>query len=54
MQLKRQDIDSDHTMFRDSVRRFIEKEVTPYFAVWEEKGIVDRSFWQKSGEAGIL
>ena len=54
MQLKRQDIDSDHTMFRDSVRRFIEKEVTPHFAVWEEKGIVDRSFWQKSGEAGIL
>ncbi len=44
----------DHELFRDSVRRFIEKEVTPHHAKWEADGIVPREFWQKAGEAGFL
>lgn len=45
---------AEHELFRDMVRRFINDEVTPNFARWEEDGIVDRRYWQKGGEAGLL
>ncbi|MFP6757247.1 MAG: acyl-CoA dehydrogenase family protein [Alphaproteobacteria bacterium] len=45
---------SDHEIFRDSVRAFIEREVTPYHDQWEKDGIVPRTFWLKAGEAGLL
>jgi acyl-CoA dehydrogenase len=41
-------------MFRHSVRRFFEKEVTPFVEEWEEAGIVPRSVWKKMGEQGFL
>ncbi|MGD9660533.1 MAG: acyl-CoA dehydrogenase family protein [Porticoccaceae bacterium] len=45
---------SDHEMFRDSVRKFIDREIAPYHAQWEKDGIVPRELWLKAGEAGIL
>ncbi len=44
----------DHHQFRDSVRRFIAREVEPNLERWEEEGIVDRELWTKAGEAGLL
>ncbi len=44
----------EHEMFRDAARRFIEKEVVPYHAQWEQDGIVDRDLWHKAGEQGLL
>src|SRR3546814_17731777 len=44
----------EHEAFRDSVRRFIAKEITPYHARWEKDGIVPRSAWKAAGEAGLL
>jgi alkylation response protein AidB-like acyl-CoA dehydrogenase len=44
----------EHTQFRDSVRRFIEREITPHHERWEEQGMVDRGLWLKAGEAGLL
>lgn len=44
----------EHEMFRDSVRKFFDKELVPNIERWEEQGIVDRSFWTASGEAGLL
>jgi acyl-CoA dehydrogenase len=44
----------EHEQFRDSVRRFIEREITPHHERWEEQGIVDREIWPKAGEAGLL
>ena len=44
----------DHEMFRDSVRRFIDTEIKPFHADWEEAGVVPRELWRKAGEAGIL
>ena len=46
--------DADHAMFRDAVRGFIQAEVAPHFERWEKTGIVDRSFWQAGGQAGLL
>ena len=45
---------SDHVAFRDSFRRFLDKEVAPFHADWEEQGYVDRAVWNKAGENGFL
>jgi len=45
---------AEHEQFRDSVRRFFDKELLPHLDRWEEEGIIDRAFWTKSGEAGLL
>jgi acyl-CoA dehydrogenase len=53
--LKPRSIYSDeHEMFRDAVRGFVKAEITPHFQRWEEAGIVDRSFWDAGGSAGLL
>jgi len=44
----------DHRIFRESVRKFFAKEVTPYVDEWEEAGIVPRSIWKKMGDNGFL
>lgn len=44
----------EHEQFRDSVRRFIEREITPHHERWEEEGVVDRELWRKAGAAGML
>ena len=45
---------ADHDAFRDSFRRFLELEVAPFHADWEEQGFVDRKVWNKAGENGFL
>jgi len=44
----------EHKIFRQSLRRFLEKEVIPYVEEWEEAGIVPKSAWKKMGENGFL
>ena len=44
----------DHLRFRDSIRRFLEAEVVPFHAAWEEQGFVDRAVWAKAGANGFL
>lgn len=44
----------EHRIFREAIRKFFEKEVTPNVDQWEEDGIVPRSIWQKMGENGFL
>lgn len=46
--------DSDHEIFRQSVRRFIEREIAPYHEQWEKDGCVSKELWLKAGEAGML
>lgn len=52
--LKRNLFEDEHLMFRDAVRKFIEKEVAPYHKDWEKAGIVPREIWHKAGEQGFL
>lgn len=44
----------DHKIFRDAVRKFFAKEVTPHVDAWEEAGMVPRDIWKKMGENGFL
>lgn len=46
--------DTDHAMFRDSVRKFLEVEALPHHLRWEKQGQVDREIWTKAGEQGFL
>ena len=46
--------DADLEGFRDTVRKFLEKEAVPFHAQWEQDGQVDRALWNKAGEMGFL
>jgi acyl-CoA dehydrogenase len=45
---------SDHESFRDSFRRFMEREIAPHHEAWEEQGYVDRELWRQAGANGFL
>jgi alkylation response protein AidB-like acyl-CoA dehydrogenase len=45
---------SDHDIFRESVRRFVELELVPNHATWEREKRVPPEAWRKAGEAGLL
>ena len=45
---------ADHEAFRRSFRRFMDKEIAPFHAAWEEQGYVDREVWRKAGQNGFL
>lgn len=44
----------DHDMFRTQVRRFVDSEIVPKHAGWEDAGIVPTSLWLKAGAEGLL
>ncbi|MBB4864459.1 acyl-CoA dehydrogenase [Pseudomonas nitritireducens] len=46
--------DDNHRLVRDSVRRFVEREILPHVADWEEAEEFPRELYRKAGEAGIL
>lgn len=46
--------DDSHRLVRDTVRRFVEREILPHVADWEEAEEFPRELYRKAGEAGIL
>ncbi len=44
----------EHRIFRDSLRKFVEKELIPHLEEWEEAGIIPKSIWKKMGDQGYL
>ena len=44
----------DHEQFRETARRFVDKEIVPHLHEWEHAGIVPKSLWRKAGETGLL
>ena len=45
---------AEHLAFRDSLRRFMAKEIAPFHEAWEDQGYVDRAVWNKAGDNGFL
>ncbi len=43
-----------HELFRTTLRRFVEAEITPHVDEWEEDGVVPRSLFKQMGELGFL
>lgn len=52
--MQRQIFETEHNLFRDAFRAFLDKEVVPHQDAWEEAGVVDRAVWRKAGEMGFL
>lgn len=52
--LPRMLFEEEHELFRQSVRDFIAKEITPYNAEWEKQKMVSRESWLKLGKNGFL
>jgi acyl-CoA dehydrogenase len=44
----------EHDQWRETVRRFIEKEIVPFHDQWEKDGVVPRDLWLKAGSQGML
>jgi len=44
----------EHQIFRESFRKFLEKEVVSFIEKWEHEGIVPRDVWRKMGGNGFL
>src|SRR3954454_24155766 len=44
----------DLELFRDSIRRFFQNEVTPHEEKWRAQHHPDREIWRKAGEIGML
>ena len=44
----------EHEQFRQAVRRFVQKEVVPYYDQWEKDGCVSREVWRRGGAQGLL
>jgi alkylation response protein AidB-like acyl-CoA dehydrogenase len=44
----------EHEAFRDLVREFLAREVTPFHGQWEKDKVVPRAAWLAAGRAGLL
>ncbi len=44
----------EHIQLAGMARRFFAAELVPNIERWRKQGIVDREFWYKAGELGLL
>ena len=54
MRMERLYLTEEHEIFRQALRKFLEKEAVPNYEQWEKNKEVPRSFWKKLGEQGYL
>lgn len=47
-------LQEEHHIFRDALRKFLEKEAYPFYSQWEKEGIIPRALWEKMGRNGFL
>jgi acyl-CoA dehydrogenase len=52
--MRRAIFEPEHEQFRESARRFFQKEIGPHGERWREQGSVDRDAYLKAGEQGFL
>ena len=52
--MRRDVFEAEHDVFRSDVARFVATEVVPCLAQWEAAGVVERSFYERAGAAGLL
>jgi alkylation response protein AidB-like acyl-CoA dehydrogenase len=52
--MQRELFEPEHDLFRDSFRRFLDKEIVPRAGEFERAGIMDRAVFARAGAAGFL
>jgi len=45
---------AEHAAFRDLMRRFVAKEITPFVDEWDDAGSFPRELYNKAAEVGLL
>ncbi len=51
--MQRDIYDEEHQLYRETVREFIAREVTPKYEEWEKAGVIDRSVFKSAVAAGV-
>ena len=44
----------EHQLFRESLKKFLKKEIVPNIEKWEEAGTIERYIWKKIGDMGYF
>ena len=44
----------EHLALRETLRRFVAKEITPYVNDWDEAGVFPRELYAQAAEVGLL
>ena len=44
----------EKSLFRESVRKFLGREIAPHYDAWEKDEIWPREVWNKFGDGGFL
>jgi alkylation response protein AidB-like acyl-CoA dehydrogenase len=52
--MRRRVFEEEHELFRESFRRFLDKEVVPHHLAWEKAGIVPHELFTAAGAHGFL
>lgn len=52
--MRRHLFEKDHDEFRELIRSFIEREVSPHYDEWTKAGVVPRELYTKLGEIGAM
>jgi alkylation response protein AidB-like acyl-CoA dehydrogenase len=52
--MERRIFEPEHDAFRETARRFFEKECAPHTLEWDRDGITGREPWLRAGELGLL
>lgn len=45
---------AEHTAFAETVKRFMDTEITPHKEAWNATGVVPKSVWHTAGDLGLL
>jgi acyl-CoA dehydrogenase len=52
--MRRDIFTQEHELFRQQVRKFVDKEIAPKVEHWNARGTSDRESWQRAGAEGFL
>jgi acyl-CoA dehydrogenase len=52
--MRRDVFGEEHELFRQQVRRFVEREIAPKVEQWNARGTSDRETWKRAGAEGFL
>ncbi|WKK60264.1 acyl-CoA dehydrogenase family protein [Sphingobacterium sp. BN32] len=52
--MRASELTAEHQIFRESLRHFIQKEITPHIDRWEKERQIDKNIWKKMGEMGYM
>ncbi|GGA22274.1 acyl-CoA dehydrogenase family protein [Psychrobacillus lasiicapitis] len=44
----------EQQLLRKTVRQFVDQEIIPYIAKWEEQGAFDKSIWKRLADLGLM